>query len=224
VKNENDSAWQAPHGAWTILPMRIQSSRRIRSSAKSVLAALAYFARRGSTCWPTHKTLASAAGVSQSTVKRALEQLQVAGLVTWDRRSGRRASLYRLTLPRTHRATNSSISEPQIAQSERQKRSTLPRRRHRRIQSSSRQSAAAEAQRLVAAALTAWSSAPVHPTSEIARKVASLSLDTESVRCYIAERGAELSRRKPTADGYIFPAPGLLAHVVAADYKPRSKS
>lgn len=215
--HHDNSHWEAPRGAWTILPMRVQQSRRIRSSSKSVLAALAYFARRSSTCWPTHKTLAAAAGVSPATVKRALDQLHVAGLVTWDRRSGRRASLYKLTLPRTHRKRgNSSLPKPQIAHPERQKTTATPRRRTPRVQSSSGQRAAADQ---IAAALTKYSSSPVNAQAAIVTRLVQAG-QTAAVVAYIARRANELARRgASSADGsYSWPTSGLLAHVVAADY------
>ena len=52
-------------------------------------------------CWPAIKTIAKELGLSSSTVKRALDELCQAGLLTkesrWRENGGRTSNLYRLS-------------------------------------------------------------------------------------------------------------------------------
>ena len=69
--------------------------------ARSVYMYLTDRADRESKCWPAIKTIAKELGLSCSTVKRALDELCKAELLTkearWRENGGRTSNLYRLS-------------------------------------------------------------------------------------------------------------------------------
>ena len=69
--------------------------------ASSVYMYLKDRADRDGKCWPAIKTIARELGLSSSTVKRALDDLCQAGLLTketrWRENGGRTSNLYRLS-------------------------------------------------------------------------------------------------------------------------------
>lgn len=69
--------------------------------AKSVYMYLKDRADSEGRCWPAIKTIAKELGLSSSTVKRALDELCQAGLLTkesrWRENGGRTSNLYRLS-------------------------------------------------------------------------------------------------------------------------------
>ena len=84
----------------------VTNFRKIYSSdlshrARSVYMYLKDRADRDDKCWPAIKTIAKELGLSSSTVKRALDELCRAGLLTkesrWRENGGRTSNLYRLS-------------------------------------------------------------------------------------------------------------------------------
>ena len=69
--------------------------------ARSVYMYLKDRADKDDKCWPAIKTIAKELGLSSSTVKRALDELCQAGLLTkesrWRENCGRTSNLYRLS-------------------------------------------------------------------------------------------------------------------------------
>ena len=79
-------------------------SQPIRGPKKAVLVALANRANKDSRqCWPSHKLIASEAGVAVSTAKKALNGLRERGLIDWtqrpDGKGGLSSNLYTLLYP-----------------------------------------------------------------------------------------------------------------------------
>ena len=64
----------------------IYSDRELGPRAKAVYIFLKDHADKDGTCWPGINTIATGVSLSRSTVKRALEDLVRAGLVTKERR------------------------------------------------------------------------------------------------------------------------------------------
>lgn len=77
------------------LPLTVAERPDLSPAAKVLYAILAYHDRTGNGAWPGKQRLAEMTGVDRSTVLRALTQLEAAGLVDIERRTGR-SSVYHL--------------------------------------------------------------------------------------------------------------------------------
>ena len=78
----------------------IYQDRELSPRAKSVLIYLKDHANKQGTCWPGIKTIAFGVSLSRSTVKRALNDLEKAGLVEkssrWRENGSFTSNLYRI--------------------------------------------------------------------------------------------------------------------------------
>ena len=78
----------------------IYQDRELSPRAKSVLIYLKDHANKQGTCWPGIKTIATGVSLSRSTVKRALNDLEKAGLVEkssrWRENGSLTSNLYRI--------------------------------------------------------------------------------------------------------------------------------
>jgi DNA-binding IclR family transcriptional regulator len=88
---------------FAILPRWVLFETDLSEHARMVLLVLTAFVNSQSQeCWPSHATIAKGGGMSAPTVKRALNDLRDAGLVTWeprfDHESGQTSNVYRLHL------------------------------------------------------------------------------------------------------------------------------
>lgn len=89
---------------FAMMPRWLQRSTTVSAPAKLVYLALSSRADRLGHSWPSHRTLASEASTSVSTVQRALEELRALGVVEWqarkrDRDGGRSSNRYKLITP-----------------------------------------------------------------------------------------------------------------------------
>lgn len=100
----NDNSSPAGATGWVAMPLWVLRETDLPANAVLVLLALLGRTNATGVCWPSHQTIAADAHVSPSTVKRALEALRSAGLVTWtvrqDDASARSSNLYRVHVER----------------------------------------------------------------------------------------------------------------------------
>ena len=88
----------APRGGFTKLPNSLWAAA-VSPEAKLTYAAIASFAFGAkTTAWPSQTTLAGRTGYCERSIRRFTAELEAAGLVRVERRSGR-ASLYALAAP-----------------------------------------------------------------------------------------------------------------------------
>ncbi len=87
-------------GAIAVTNFRNIYSSDLSHRARAVYMYLTDRADRDGKCWPAIKTIAKELGLSSSTVKRALNELCQAGLLTkesrWRENGGRTSNLYRI--------------------------------------------------------------------------------------------------------------------------------
>jgi len=68
------------------IPRPVLHDHDLTTHAKIVYVVLSSYVGAHDTAWPSHRTIAEVAGISESSVKRALAALKEAGLITWVQR------------------------------------------------------------------------------------------------------------------------------------------
>lgn len=74
---------------WSAIPAHAARNRELPIAAKGLFVTLASYADQTGTAWPSQARLAADTGQSEATVKRQLDALRKAGLVTWEVRRTR---------------------------------------------------------------------------------------------------------------------------------------
>jgi len=78
---------------FNMIPRSLYADKEVNPLSIVVYGALCSFADEEGVCWPSHKTIAKEANVSESTVKRALRQLEKKGFVFSEKRFDSNGSL-----------------------------------------------------------------------------------------------------------------------------------
>lgn len=103
MTNDNSTPPTSAAG-WVALPLWILRNTDLSGNAVLVLLALMARVNQEGVCWPSHRTIAADAHVSERTARRCLDELRDAGLVSWtgqsDGSGGQGSNLYRLHVER----------------------------------------------------------------------------------------------------------------------------